>query len=151
MSGVKAVSAPKKASEKQIITRFRDFPEEYSEGPGETPVVEAEKGNSTFSFNFGCETDAFCCGLYSLGEFNYRSYGTAFTQKEKTDLVREGLEKFVSAMKKKQKEITLFFTLIETPPCKLVGEALADGGLFTKVKTFTNLNSGRVNHMYVSN
>lgn len=43
------------------------------------------------------------------------------------------------------------FTTIPSITCNLMDKAVENGELFTLVKSFKNLNSGRINKLYISN
>ena len=150
---VKAVSIAKRQIEKKTYLKITDTitAREYSDLENDNFSFRGKKNNSSFIFGVSFETDANCCGIYSLGGFRVETNSSTITQKEKIQIIKEGLKKTMSILKKGSSEITVIFTLIDSIACDLVKEAVHDGEVFTKVKTFKNLNSDRINHLYVSN
>lgn len=146
---VKPVAAAKSVPATEYRTRFT-VPDEYDEANGDRTSVEVSKGNSTFRINFESVQDEFCCGVYSVGRFGI-SDSAAIPPAKKVEVTKQLFSRFIDIMKRDSEEITLMLTLIDNPACNMVKKALADGELFTKVKTFKNLNSGRVNELYISN
>ncbi len=140
----------KKATEVEYYTR-NIHDDEDDDWEGGTFIFGARKGSSNFEFTVSSDQDPFCCGMDALGGFGIQRNSNTITNKDKVEAIRRGMEKVINSVKKGNREITLQFTLIDSPSCNLMAQAVADGKLFTKVKTFTNSNSGRVNDLYVSN
>jgi len=143
--------APKAIPENNIRKSF-DIPEDYSESEDTHITFEAFRNNNRFRFDCEIRGDEFCCGMRSVGHFNIRNNTTAVPRAEQIKIVREGFEKLMGNLKEGQNEVTVQFTLIDNPACKLVKEAIKDGKIFTMVKSFRNSNTnGRVNELYISN
>ena len=113
--------------------------------------VKQRGKTSRFNFSFEIEPDAFCCGLFSVGNFRVTGVYANIPVKERIKLVRKAFEALADKAKENKKESALVFTLVNNAPCNLVKEALKDENLFAIVKTFININSGVENALYVSN
>lgn len=148
-STVSAVKKPTKTS--NIVYDLSGIPENWEDINDLYISMVAIKRNSKFSLMATYGIDSFCCGLCSIGDFNINYNSSSITHKEKVECIKQGLRKFMKTLKPNNREITVQFTLIDNNACNLIAEAVEDGEIFTKVKTFTNLNSGRVNDLYISN
>lgn len=113
-------------------------------------VISSEDNIATFYIEM--EGTPFCCGLRELGNFSYdtsRFIPDNEVVKAVAALLEEVLVENTGSGKRGR---LLFFTLINTPTCNIVKEALKlKPDLFTCVKSFENLNSSRMNDFYVSN
>lgn len=143
--------APVKKDTIQTIKKHFEISNSYDELTENGVSFELVKNRSAFRYGFEIEQDAFCCGVYSLGSFHINQNSLEFTEKEKIALIKEGLGRVINVVKYNKKEITLMFTTIKNQHCDLIDKAVSDGELFTLVKTFTNLNSGVINKLYISN
>ena len=114
-------------------------------------VITLKRERNHFQYKFELVQDPNCCGLYSVGDFRIERDSNLISQKAKTTFIKKAFKKLLDNVKQKGSEFTLFFTLINNEPCNLLDSAIKDGELFTLVKTFKNLNSGKVNKLYISN
>lgn len=120
-----------------------EIDEDYSD---DASAIVRFKGSS-FSFSLSSAETPFCCGLREFGEFRTSTYGKHITADMRNELINETLRLFIEVNRGR----TAVFTLIKNTTCNYIREAVADGELFTMVKSFTNPNGGRVNNLYVSN
>lgn len=133
---------------------FHDLGElnEMDEINSESVSLIVTSNKAIFRFNFNIESDPFCCGLYSIGEFRIISDTKLIPDSEKISLIKNGFEKLAQISKhNNNREYTLFFTLVNNKSCNLIKEALKSQKYYTIVKTFINQNSGSENILYVSN
>lgn len=148
---VVAVPLQKKNPE-NVYKHHLDFSQaqDASELDGSTVRGTITKNNARFRFSFSSEGIS-CCGIKELQSFEIEANSNIIPESEKVKLVRNMLEKIIEVATDGNQCRTLIFTTINNQPCTLVDKALADSELYTKVKTFTNSNTGRENRLYVSN
>lgn len=152
-------AAPKKSSLKVKAVSTQYIPPktsaiEYSfEGePGDEEYqVIAKNGKDEFEFNLDVSDVPHCCGINEIGNFNIRSNDRTISEKDKVEGVRRLLTKIIEHNTSGKTCRTLYFTLVDNAGCNLIAKAIADGTMFTEVKTFVNSNTGRQNVLYVSN
>lgn len=145
----KSAQIENKIKEKYLYDTYEI--EDLDEKEYVTTILHKTSGKNLFTFKFDITQDPYCCGLFSIGCFNMTNLSN-IPKTEKVKLIRKTFEKLVKKVKDdKNKEYTLFFTLIDDFICNLIKEALKDEKLFTEVKVFTNINSGRKNSLYISN
>lgn len=147
----KVAVVAKKPTALQIVKKTFNIGEDYADLPGNCLNFSINKDRVQFKYSIEVEQDAFCCGIYSLGGFSIIQDTISFSEKEKVNLIKEGLQKVINIVKECNEEITLMFTTISTKACDLIDKAVKDGELFTFVKSFKNLNSSKVNKLYISN
>lgn len=147
---VKQTPVAKKATSSEIRKQF-SVSDSYDELCDDRCNVTLRKGNSSFGFSVDVRQDEFCCGMFTLGGFNINQSTAGIPETNKVEAVKELFGKMVEAVKIDNQEITLILTLIDNAPCNLIKKAFADGRMFTKVKTFKNINSSKFNDLYVSN
>lgn len=102
-------------------------------------------------FEMQAGTTQHTCGLIELGQIKLNT--RTVDQKLKDTLVK-AVQKLVSIHtndgRTGTKSITIMANLINNSGCNLLREALEKSGLFVKVKSWKNINSGNIIDMYLS-
>lgn len=148
LKGKKATGVVPVAKLKEKIVKEATYDISYFDSDAEVTI---RKGASSFLFSLDIDGIPGCCGILELHDFRSDRANPSITNAEKVEGVRRLLKEVIANHTKARQCITLIFTLVDNAACDLIKEAVADGELFTLVKSFVNSNSGRRNDMYVSN
>lgn len=112
-------------------------------------TIEDKETNDEFTFNLNIQTDSYCCGLVSIGDFTVDNDGID------DDIVIKFMKEFFirlhKAAREGDKELAIVFTLVDDEACDYILDAIKTETHYTCVKTFTNTNSGCENKVYLNN
>lgn len=108
-----------------------------------------------FDFYVGIDGGPGTCSMLEIYNFRMNSNVAApeFTKEQRIDAVKTMLENIIRANSNDRMTQSKTFYLTTVPDgsaCKFMDEVLADGELFTLVKTFHNY-GGAINKLYISN
>ena len=111
-------------------------------------IIDKET-NDEFTFNMAIQTDSYCCGLVSIGDFTASNDG--IDDNIVIKFMKEFFIRLHEAAREGDKELAVVFTLISDEACDYILDAIKTETHYTCVKTFINTNSGMVNRVYLNN
>lgn len=158
------VIKPKKSDEPYYVIIDVDEEDEDEDDGGYKDILENKvriisrtAKRTVFEFSFIRENGPGCCGIFELHRFIEQGLNNkTIPENVMIKAVKDLFERVIKVGSKNTLSgefrcLTYYLTTVDSTCCKFVDKVLADGELFTKVKTFKNPNSGAENRMYISN
>lgn len=136
---------PKPKGQEGYTTSFNyDKEDNYSASVS----VRGNSGNFSLSFNINNLEN--CCGVDEIGGFRLINT-TKIADPIKIKAVQDLLKKIIADNTEYRGSLSYIITVSQEPSCKFMKLVLGDQKIFTKVKTFINVNSSNAVDIYINN